>query len=108
MVENIKDRKLQSEGLIRINVGLIIEQTDLSCSKEDDVARQVYVKVVNLAFEDEKDKNDTTLKTLPLTATPSDLCNFYVMPGRHQAYSTFWLYASCLNVVGNVVIWFYL
>jgi hypothetical protein len=30
-VGSIRDKSLQSEGLIRINVGQIIEQTDLSC-----------------------------------------------------------------------------
>ena len=81
VVGNIKDRKLQSEGLIRINVGQIIEQTDLSCCKQNDIARQVYVRVVDLAFEDQK--KDTELKKLPQTASPADLCNYYVMPGRH-------------------------
>jgi hypothetical protein len=37
-VDNIKDKKLQSEGLIRINVGQIIEQTDLSCPDPSHVA----------------------------------------------------------------------
>ena len=58
VVGNIKDKKLQSEGLIRINVGQIIEQTDLSCPDPSHVANQVYIRAVDLAFEDEKDAKD--------------------------------------------------
>jgi hypothetical protein len=106
-VDDLKERKLQSEGLIRINVNELIEKTDLSCTDEGDVARQVYIRVVDLAFEEDRPENDIGLKKLPEPATPADLCNFYVMPSRHQAYSTFWMYASGLNVVGNIFVWFY-
>ncbi len=41
-------------------------------------------------------------------ATPADLCYWYVMPDRHQAYSTFWLYATVLNGFANAFIWFYI
>ena len=40
--------------------------------------------------------------------TPADLCYWYVTPERHQAYSTFWLYATIINAVANVAIWVYL
>ena len=62
---------------------------------------------MDLAFEEDKEEGDIQGKKLPAPATPGDLCNFYVMPARHQAYSTFWAYASLLNVVGNAFIWFY-
>ena len=40
--------------------------------------------------------------------TPADLCYWYVTPERHQAYSTFWLYATLLNAFANVFIWLYI
>ena len=50
VVDDLKERKLQSEGLIRINVDDIIEKTDLSCTEKNDVARKIYIKSVDLTF----------------------------------------------------------
>jgi hypothetical protein len=48
--DKISERKLQSEGMIRINLAEIIEKTDLSCTEQEDVARKIYIKSVDLTF----------------------------------------------------------
>jgi hypothetical protein len=65
----------------------------------------MYVKVVDLSkFEEQTTSPEAQL---PKPATPQDMINFYVTPARHQAYSSFWLYGSCLNFGANVLIWVY-
>ena len=105
--DNIKGQMKQRDGLIRINLESLIENTSLSFSRQDDVCRRLYVKSVDLKYESKKTSDDLAQKKLPVPATAQDLCSFYVMPQRHQAYSTFWLYASCLITVGNAAVWFY-
>ena len=91
---------------MRIDIDRLIERTSLSLSAPDDIARQVYMRVVDLTYQE--DKTLSPEQQLPRPATPQDMVNFYVTPSRHQAYSTFWLYASMLNVAGNIFIWAYL
>ena len=98
---------MQRDGLIRINLNKLIEKTSLSFSEPDSVCRRIYIKSVDLKLESSKTSDDLALKKLPIPGTPQDLCNFYVMPARHQAYSSFWLYTSGLIVVGNLAVWFY-
>jgi hypothetical protein len=45
---------------------------------------------------------------IPRLVTPGDLCYWYVTPERHQAYSTFWMYATIINAVANAAIWVYM
>ena len=45
---------------------------------------------------------------MPRQALPSDCCYFYVTPGKHQAYATFWFYLSALIGLSNVYVWFVL
>ena len=103
---DLKDGQFQQtfrDGIVRININSMIDETDLSHLAENDVSRKIYLKVVDLTFNPGSNE-----EKLPKPSSAQDLCNFYVMPGRHQAYSNFWLYASFLNVAGNVFIWAYL
>ena len=87
---------------MRINCNHFIDKTDLSHLDQNDVGRKTYLKVVDLTFNPGHNE-----EKLPKPSTAQDMCNFYVTPARHQAYSSFWLYASCLNIVGNGFIWLY-
>ena len=73
------------------------------------MSKKVYVKVVDLAMQEELKARTGSMgkKSLPMVSTPADLCNFYVTPARHQAYSSFWLYLTALISGANVMIWIY-
>ena len=81
--ENVQGQLKQKDGLIRINLNNLIENTSLSFSSPDAICRRVYIKTVDLKLESVKTLDDLALKKLPLPSTPQDLCNFYVMPARH-------------------------
>lgn len=98
--------KLDEDTPIQINVSEFIRESPLDHLPEDDVSRKLYLKVVDLRYQSEHSYQDQV--QLPKQHTPQDLCNFYVTPSRHQAYSNFWLFASCLNVGANIFIWFYI
>ena len=85
----------------------MVKKTELSLLPEDDISSKVYVKVVDLTLDETLKARDLGKKVLPQPSNPADLCNFYVTPSRHQAYSSFWLYGSFLVAAGNVVVWFY-
>jgi hypothetical protein len=53
-------------------------------------------------------RNNLNKNKLPTPLVPADLCYWYVMPERHQAYSSFWFYATGLNVFANMLVWFYI
>jgi len=92
-------------GIVRFDLNKFIESTSLSHAPEGDIARKIYVKVVDLTQLEDRTLSPEQL--LPKPATPQDMCNFYVTPARHQAYSSFWLYGTCLNFAANVFIWVY-
>lgn len=62
----IKDRK---EGIVRINIDELIENTDLSFSGKEDIARQVYIKVVDLDLKEALAPTSATAHKLPMPAT---------------------------------------
>ena len=107
MKKDLKDGQLKKTvregGQIKIDINKMIDQTELSHLPENDIARRCYLKVCDLTFNSGSNEDK-----LPKPSSAQDLCNFYVMPARHQAYSNFWLYASFLNVAGNVALWIYL
>ena len=84
-----------------------MKNTELSFLPDDDISRKVYIKSVDLTLKDEMTAREMGKKSLPMAASPQDLCSFYVTPARHQAYSSFWLYATILVSAGNAVVWFY-
>ena len=99
--------------MIRINVDSLIEFTDLSWAPPESIIRKIYIRSVDLKLSEAQDKADEGhiighQDKLPRPAMAKDMCNFYVMPARHQAYSTFWLYASFLIGAGNAFVWLYM
>ncbi len=86
---------------IRIDLEEFVEKTQLFSNKEQ--AREILIKEVNFAENSQVEVGKAIKKP-----SPADLCYWYVTPERHQAYSTFWLYATILNGFANVFIWFYL
>ena len=79
----MKERKKLREGIIRINVNDLVEKTDLSLSRQDDLCRKVYVKSVDLEMIDDFTSTNLSKKKLPQPASPNDLISFYVTPARH-------------------------
>ncbi|CDW84832.1 surfeit locus 1 family protein [Stylonychia lemnae] len=84
---------------IRIDLEEFVKNTEFG---NKDVAKQIMIREVNF------NENTTEQRTSLKRQTPADLCYWYVTPERHQAYSTFWLYATGLNLFANAVIWAYL
>eukprot|EP00347_Sterkiella_histriomuscorum_P006546 403352358 len=84
---------------IRIDLEELIKLTEFQ-NKEQ--ATKIMIKEVNFA------QNSTEQGTSIKRQTPADLCYWYVTPERHQAYSSFWLYVTGLNLAANAFIWFYL
>ena len=68
-----------------------------------DQAQAIILKEVNFSETSSVDVGNAMRRP-----SPADLCYWYVTPERHQAYSTFWLYATILNGFANAFIWFYL
>lgn len=56
---------MQREGLIRINVNELVGNTELSFLPEDNIARKIYIKSVDLTLRDDIMARDMGKKTLP-------------------------------------------
>ena len=106
------EKKVQTrlnEGIIRIDVSELVKRTELSLLPAEHACNKIYVKYVDLSMDTAELKaREMGKKSLPMASSPADLCNFYVTPSRHQAYSSFWLYGSCLIAAANGFVWFYL
>ena len=84
---------------IRIDLDEFMPSAEFS-NKEQ--ARRIMIKEVNFSMHPGAETGKALRR-----AKPGDLCYWYCTPERHQAYSTFWLYATVLNGVANAFIWFY-
>jgi hypothetical protein len=45
-------------------------------------------------------------KIYPKQLRISDLMTWTIMPETHQSYSYFWLFATTINILSNIYIWF--
>ena len=85
---------------IRIDLEEFVGKTDFANREQ---AKKLILKEINFNENSQVEVGNAMRKP-----TPADLCYWYVTPERHQAYSTFWLYATVLNGVANAFLWFYL
>lgn len=85
---------------IRINLQELLGKTEIA---NTEFASRIYLKSVSLTLDDKIEQ-----AKLPRPAMPSDLCYWYVTPGKHQAYATFWFYLSGLNVAATAFVWFWM
>lgn len=93
-----KGKDNDDKNKIRIDLEEFVKNTEF-VNKEQ--ASKIMIKAVN--FNEDAMMSKTTIRK----PTPADLCYWYVTPERHQAYSTFWLYATILSVCANAFVWIY-
>lgn len=65
-----------------------------------DIASKFIIKQVDL--------RENSKQLYPRCLTKNDLMTWTITPEKHQDYANFWITATTLNIISNLIVWFFL